>query len=85
MSQNPIEPQYALMNNCDPCGKKSQSAMAGLAGSVARVVSPRPDVNNYTARINNVLVHVNALNAGSSEMAHPKAYMTGYTAGVARY
>ena len=85
MSQPLVEPQYALMNNCEPC--QSAPRMAGMAGmeNVARVVSPQKDINNYTARLQNVLTHVNALNAGDSELSHPKSFMTGYTAGIARY
>ena len=87
MSQPLVAPQYALVNNCEPCQPaphKLKSSAAGM-GNIARVVSPPMDTNTYTARIQNVLVHVNALNAGDSELAHPKAFMTGYTAGLARY
>lgn len=90
MSQPLVEPQYALLNNCEPCQSVphhvNSSGMVGVGmANVARVVSPQKDINNYTARIQNVLTHVNALNAGDSELSHPKSFMTGYTAGIARY
>jgi len=80
------EPQFAVLNHCQPCQNSTgRLALARASMDVARVVAPPLPSNSYTAHLHNVLVHVNALNAGESELAHPKAYLTGYTAGMARY
>ena len=47
MSQPLSEPQYALMNNCEPCQSAPhylKSAASGMVG-VARVVSPQKEIN----------------------------------------
>jgi hypothetical protein len=90
MSQSQLEPQYAILNNCEPCqAKPILTAMYGareanMVGK-ARVVEPHVDTNSYTVRMKEVLTHVNAINRGESVIAHPKAYLTGYTAGKALY
>ena len=83
-----LDPNYAIMNNCDPCtaGKASSMASAsqgrssGFVTQSAQIASSKiPD--SYEHRLNSVV----AAMASPTVSAHTaRAAATGYVSGVAR-
>jgi hypothetical protein len=83
-----LDPNYAIMNNCDPCAAGKASSMAGAAragpgGFVtqsAKIASHPIQDNSYQDRLNKVTA---ALSQQSPSPQAVRAAATGYTHGVA--
>lgn len=81
-----LDPNYALMNNCDPCATgKAALAGASRADGVlvqsAQVASQPMVSNSAEYRVNQVVA---ALGAPPPSAQKARAIATGYAAGVAR-
>lgn len=84
-----LDPNYAIMNNCDPCaaGKPSSMASASRAGSggfitqSAKIVSSPMQTNSYQARLDQVTA---ALSTPIVSPQTVRAATTGYTSGIAK-
>ena len=90
MSYNFIEPHYSLLNQCDPCGKvfPDASKMAGAnLGHIAtaKIVSPQPEFSQHSSRLAQIISHLNAVNTGDASIQKTKSFLTGYSAGTAKY
>jgi hypothetical protein len=91
MSYNFIEPRYALLNQCEPCDGNSTQNDPKLAGATlnqyatARIVNPRPEFNSHSNRLDQIINHMNAVNTGNTQMQQTKSFLTGYSAGFAKY
>lgn len=84
-------PQYGLLNQCQPCGGNSISQASKMDGAsrvqyaTAKIVNPQQEITPHSTRISQIVNHLNALNIGNSQMQKTKSFLTGYTAGVAKY
>jgi hypothetical protein len=91
MSYNLIEPQYSLLNQCQPCGGKSLPHSSKMASATlgqyatAKIVSPHPESTPHSTRIEQIVSHLNAVNTGDASMQKSKSFLTGYNAGIAKY
>jgi hypothetical protein len=91
MSYNLIEPQYALLNQCEPCSVKYPQHASKMAGvtlgqyATAKIVNPRPETSPYSTKIDQIVSHLNAVNTENSQMQRSKSFLTGYNAGVAKF
>ena len=87
-----LDPNYAVVNNCDPCNSvKNSPHLAGatrypsdgVAVGMAKIVSPGTQYNSYDNRLNSVINQMNAVNGGQSNPVVAKRMATGYAAGTA--
>ena len=91
MSYNLVEPQYALLNQCEPCSGKPLPHASQMVGSslgqyaTAKIVDPRPETTQYETKIAQIVGHLNAVNTDNVRLQKSKAFLTGYNAGMAKF
>lgn len=93
MSNPSLEPNYAINNNCEPCQSKPV-LMRGVGElghhsvapqAQARIVSPHPEINTYSAHIGNIVKNMNSINLGKVSGINPQATFAGYASGMSKY